>query len=173
MELAFNVGPRYNRYMVNTVGKEISEVSRAYLAGFLDGDGAIMATIEKHQEKKFGFRIRVVVKISQKDRKDLEWFLLTFGVGRISSNGRGHDWIVKDRNHAKNILDLMLPYLKVKLNQAKIARKILDLNIKVESYEKFLEIARLTDSLAFLNVRSKNRRSNYSSMVEEVFSRND
>ena len=25
----------------------------AYMAGFLDADGAIMATIERHQEKKF------------------------------------------------------------------------------------------------------------------------
>ena len=159
--------------MVNTVGKKTFEVNCAYLAGFLDGDGAIMATIEKHQEKKFGFRIRVVVKVSQKDRKDLEWFLRTFKIGKINSNGRGHDWIVKDQNHAKRILDLMLPYLKTKLKQAKIARKILDLNSNIESKEKFLEIARLTDSLALLNVRSKNRRSNYSSMVEEAFSRND
>ena len=159
--------------MVNTVGKEIFEVDGAYLAGFLDGDGAIMATIEKHQEKKFGFRIRVIVKISQKDRKGLEWFLQKFEMGKINSNGRGHDWIIKDQNHARIILEIMLPYLKNKLEQAKIAKTILDLNINVKSKDEFLEIAKLTDSLAFLNVRSKSRRSNYSLMVQEVFSRND
>ena len=47
--------------MVNTVGKGCSEVDRAYLAGFLDADGAIMAIIEKHQEKKFDFRIRIIM----------------------------------------------------------------------------------------------------------------
>ena len=49
------------------MGKMNSEVDQAYLAGLIDGDGAIMATIEKHSEKKFGFRVRVEVKITQKE----------------------------------------------------------------------------------------------------------
>ena len=79
--------------MANAVGKEYSEAKRAYLAGFLDADGAIMATIERHQEKKF--------------RQDL------------------------------------------------------------------LKVARFADALARLNVRSKNRRKNYMSMIKEYFSSND
>ena len=39
----------------NAVGKECAEVDRAYLAGLIDGDGAIMAIIEPHSEKKFRF----------------------------------------------------------------------------------------------------------------------
>jgi len=35
---------------VNPVGKPVSEVDRAYLAGLLDGDGAIMAVIERHSQ---------------------------------------------------------------------------------------------------------------------------
>ena len=37
---------------VHPVGKRLSEVERAYIAGFLDADGAIMASIERHPEKK-------------------------------------------------------------------------------------------------------------------------
>jgi len=159
--------------MVNTVGKEISEVDRAYLAGFLDGDGAIMATIEKHQEKKFGFRVRIILKISQKDRQDLEWFSDIFKIGKINSNGRSFDWIIKSQKDTKELIDLIYPFLKVKLKQAEIARNILKLNSNVESKDQFLEVARLADSLSFLNVRSKNRRKNYTTMVQEIFSRND
>ena len=46
----------------SAVGKMEAEVGRAYLAGLIDGDGAVSATIERHPEKKFGFRVRVVTK---------------------------------------------------------------------------------------------------------------
>lgn len=55
---------------VNAVGKDASEVDWAYTAGFLDGDGAIMATIERHPEKRFGFRVRVCVKILSEGSRD-------------------------------------------------------------------------------------------------------
>ena len=45
--------------MVNTVGKDATEVERAYLAGLIDADGAIMAVIERHKETKFRFRVRI------------------------------------------------------------------------------------------------------------------
>ena len=48
------------------MGRILSEADRAYLAGLIDADGAIMASIEKHREKKFGFRVRVTLKITQK-----------------------------------------------------------------------------------------------------------
>ena len=57
---------------VDPVGKTLSEVNRAYLAGFLDGDGAIMACIERHPEKRFRFRVRINIKISQKGDKILK-----------------------------------------------------------------------------------------------------
>lgn len=155
------------------MGKEASEANRAYTAGFLDGDGAIMATIERHQEKKFGFRIRVTVKISQKDRYDLEWFMKVFKIGKINSNGRSFDWIIKNQKDAEELINSILPFLKVKKKQAEIARKILKLNCNVDSQDLFLDIARLADSLSFLNVRSKNRRKNYMTLVQEDFSRND
>jgi hypothetical protein len=44
------------------VGKTIPEVRKAYLAGFIHGDGAIMTLLERHPAKQFGCRIRVWVK---------------------------------------------------------------------------------------------------------------
>jgi hypothetical protein len=52
--------------MVNSVGKKFAEVDRAYLAGMIDADGAIMASIESHAEKKYGYRVRMVFKLTQK-----------------------------------------------------------------------------------------------------------
>ena len=46
------------------MGKILSEVERAYLAGLIDGDGGIMALIEHHKEKKFRFRVRIEMRLT-------------------------------------------------------------------------------------------------------------
>ena len=48
----------------------MTEVEKAYVAGFLDGDGSIMAHIVPHRECRFGYAIRVVVKFSQHEDSD-------------------------------------------------------------------------------------------------------
>ena len=153
------------------MGKEFSEAERAYFAGFLDADGAIMATIEKHQEKKFNFRVRITVKITQRDKTILRWFLNKFKIGYIRKNRTTFDWIIRDQKLTEYLLILINPYLKVKNNQAKIAIKIL--NTKINSQDNLLKVARLADSLSQFNVRSKNRRKNFTSMIQENFSPND
>lgn len=159
-------GPSYNSIIikkVNAVGKKCSVAKRAYLAGFLDGDGAIMACIEKHSEKKFNFRVRVVVKITQKKKINLEWLKNDFKIGLIKQNESTADWIIRDQKAAKFLLKLILPYLKVKKKQAIIALKILETNIT--SRATLIKVARLADSLSRLNVRSQNRRKNFATMI--------
>ena len=156
---------------VNPVGKYISEVDQAYAAGFLDADGAIMALIERHQEKRYGFRVRICLKVTQKDPTILEWFLETFAVGSIRKNRTTYDWIVRDQQHVGIFLQTVLPYIHVKKLQAQKALQILQTIVKNSS--GFRQLATLADSLAQLNVRSKGRRKNTAQMVQEVCSRND
>ncbi len=164
-----SAGPRCDiiiTYMkANAVGKNYSEVELAYSAGFLDADGAIMACIEKHSEKKFGFRVRVFVKVSQKNRDVLDWFLETFGRGFIRKNRTTFDWEIKDQKDARGFLIEVAPYLKGKRKQADYAITII--NTQVESKEDLIRIANLADALSRLNVRSLNRRKNFVSMIKE------
>jgi len=148
---------------VNAVGKKYSVAKRAYLAGFLDGDGAIMACIEKHSEKKFNFRIRIVVKITQSKKINLEWLKNSLKIGLIRQNRSVVDWIIRDQQCVESLLRLIIPYLRVKKKQAEIALKILKIDIK--SRKNLIKVARLADSLSRLNVRSQNRRKNFASMI--------
>ena len=98
------------------MGKPLSEVDRAYLAGFLDGDGAIMALIEKHSEKRFGFRVRLEISITQFHESDVSWLPVETGVGYIRRNLQTYQWIVRDQQAARWLLDMVAPYSRSKRN---------------------------------------------------------
>ena len=153
------------------MGKIFVEVDRAYLAGIIDGDGAIMATIERHREKKFGFRVRVGIKITQKEADVLNSLRKKFCVGKVVANRTTFDWIIRDQNDAKTMLNLISPYSLAKKKQIKMA--ILILNTHIGSKADLISVARLADTLSKFNVRSKDRRLNYASMIKTDISPND
>jgi hypothetical protein len=150
---------------VNTVGKPLSEVERAYLAGFLDGDGAIMAYIEKHSAKRFRFRVRLEVKVTQYHLDDVAWLCGQTGVGYLRRNLRTYEWIVRDQKAVSWLLEMIAPYSRGKKQQVALAQQIL--LYAVHSKEDLFQVACLADTLAAFNVRSKLRRKNYAAMIQE------
>jgi len=160
----------------NAVGKKFSEAELAYITGFLDADGAIMACIELHSGKRFRFRVRVSIKITQHDRQILDWIQRILNAGIVRANRLGDksqtfDLHIRDRNEVHKILMRIRPYLRVKHRQADIALKILNQNS--DSKSNLIKNARLADALSRFNVRSKNRRKNFVSKIKEYFSPND
>ncbi|OGF86345.1 hypothetical protein A3I28_03590 [Candidatus Giovannonibacteria bacterium RIFCSPLOWO2_02_FULL_43_37] len=148
------------------------EVNKAYISGLLDGDGAIMACIEKHAEKKFGFRVRIYIKISQNNYKILNWCKLTTRMGNVRNvKNDEYEWRIRNQEDAKFLLELLLPYLKIKKRQGYLAKKIL--NTKIKTIKGLLKIAELADALSKLNVRSQGRRKNFMAMIQKSISPND
>lgn len=155
----------------NSVGKMCSEVDLAYVAGLVDGDGAIMACIEPHNEKKFRFRVRVILKVTQKHEKDLVFLTKLFGCGAVRQNGTTFDWILRDQKSLIIVLSELLPYSKSKQQQIKHALKIL--TMKIGSQKDLVQAAKTADALSLFNVRSNNRRKNFVTMIQEHVSSND
>jgi len=147
----------------NAVGKNYSEAELAYASGFIDADGAIMACIEKHNEKKFGFRVRVVLKVSQKEIMIIQWFQDTFKLGNIRKNQTIYDWQIQNQKDCLQMLQIFLPHIRVKKRQAEIAINILQTS--VDTRKNLIHVAGLADALSRFNVRSKNRRRNFVSMI--------
>ena len=156
---------------VNLVRKTFSEVNRAYIAGLLDGDGAIMACIERHKEKKFRFRVRVCVKISQNNDEVLRWCQKTAGFGGVRHNRSLYEWQSHDQKEIRSFLKSITPFLRIKKKQARMAIRIID--TKITSLSVLIKVAKLADALSKLNVRSKGRRKNFASMIQENVSPND
>jgi hypothetical protein len=148
----------------NPVGKLMTELDNAYIAGFIDGDGAIMACIEKNKEKKFGYRVRVTLKISQKKLEHVKWLPELTGFGVASCNKNDCYWVVKDQSAIKHLIEHILPYLKVKKKQAEIVIEIL--NLKITTQSDLVKAAKLADTVAFFNVRSALRRKNFAESIQ-------
>jgi LAGLIDADG endonuclease len=155
----------------SAVGKRCSVAERAYCAGLIDGDGAIMAIIEPHNEKKFKFRVRIQLKITQKHERDLVFLVQMLGAGSVRKNRTTSDWLTRDQKQVERILELIAPYSKMKRQQIQHALEIIHTPIQVR--DDLMRVARLADSLSKLNVRSKNRRKNYAAMIQEHLSSND
>jgi len=155
----------------NAVGKKCAEVDRAYCAGLIDGDGAIMALIEPHNEKKFRFRVRIELKVTQKHRRSLEFLPRLLGCGLVRANKTTHDWITRDQQEIARVLSMICPYSRTKKRQIDIALKILQTPIRSEA--DLLRVARLADALSRFNVRSENRRKNHVTMIQAHLSSND
>ena len=152
--------------------KILSEVNKAYMSGLLDGDGAIMACIEKHAEKKFGFRVRIYIKISQNNYKILNWCKLVTSMGGVRGvRNAEYEWRVRNQSDAKLLLEWLIPYLRIKKKQAVLAKRIL--NAKITNASKLLKNAKIADTLSKLNVRSKGRRKNFMTMIQDSISPND
>ncbi len=160
-----------NMTEVNPVGKPLSEVERAYLAGLLDGDGAIMALIERHSEKRFGFRVRLEINITQLHQEDVAWIPEQTGIGYIRRNQNTFQWVVRDQKAALWLLHQIAPYTRTKKNQVALAIEILSRSIA--SQEDLLEVAKTADALSKFNVRSDQRRCNTAAMIQDNGSRND
>ena len=155
----------------SAVGKRCSVAERAYLAGLIDGDGAIMALIEPMHEKRFRFRVRIELKITQKNERDLVFLNKLLGCGSVRRNRTTCDWITRDQKQILRILALIRPYSRIKQRQIEFASEIIQTQI-VERGD-LIRIARLADALSKFNVRSKLRRKNYATMIQEHFSPND
>ena len=155
----------------SAVGKRCSVAERAYLAGLIDGDGAIMAIIEPHREKKFRFRVRIELKITQKNKRDLTFLIQLLGCGPVRENRTTCDWITRDQKEVLRILSVIAPYSKMKKQQIQYAARIIQTSIK--SKNDLMRVARLADALSKSNVRSQKRRPNYAILIQEHFSSND
>jgi hypothetical protein len=100
----------------------MQEKEKAYIAGFLDGDGSIMAQLVQRKDYKLGYQIRVSVVFYQKTihQKFLLWLKgrLGFGYVRVRNDGMSEYTIVGLRE-VEYVLTLLHPFLKLKKALAK------------------------------------------------------
>jgi hypothetical protein len=94
----------------------IEDTDRAYIAGFLDGEGGVYLQHEA---------TRVCIKIYQKDRTILDWIASTTGMGNVSQNCRGiHTLSISRMADVVSFVQVVYPYVRRNKLRLKLAYHI-------------------------------------------------
>lgn len=133
----------------------IKELS--YIAGFIDGDGCILAQIVNRKDYKLKFEIRVSITLYQKTSR--YWFLLQmqkkFNMGTLRKrNDNMSELNIVGNTLVKTFLINLLPYLIIKKPVAKLVLEIIDLLDNLDKLDdvnirsNFIEVCELVDKVA-------------------------
>ena len=96
---------------------KIREIERAYIAGFLDGDGSLMLQIKKRSDSKRAIRFMATICFYQDTRheKTLYWIKEVLNIGYISRRKDGMTELrINGYKQIRNILKSLLPYVRFK-----------------------------------------------------------
>jgi hypothetical protein len=130
--------------------KKLDDKQLAYLAGFLEGDGCILAQLVKGPYK-YKYTVRISIVLYQK--KDKHWFFIKLkdliGVGNIRLRKDGMlEYSILGLNMVKKFLEMVYPYLILKKTLASLVFQIIKKLNVVQSEADFLEVCQLVDKVA-------------------------
>ena len=147
----------------------LSKVECSYLAGFLDADGSIYVQLKRNKTYKYKFQIamNVVFYQSIKEKQFMHSLKQEVGDGYIRERKDGMlEYIVGNQESIIELLNCLMPYLRLKTKQARLLLEILKLKEEIRSGEDFLKVVKKIDLFKNLNY-SKRRKNNYS-LVKKV-----
>jgi hypothetical protein len=148
----------------NTVGSRL-DVEKAYIAGFLDGDGSIMLQLKKRGDNLRGYRFMATICLYQDTRHEttLHWIRSILGIGYIS---RRKDGITELRIQGfatvQRVLTELQPYIRFKVLQAEAsiaACSILQRGVKKLSQGDMLCLVQLILAIQNENYKSARKKT--------------
>lgn len=151
----------------------MSDETRAYIAGFLDGDGSIMAQLVHRKDYKFGYQIRVSIVFYQKTahQEILFWLKEQLNAGYIRRRNDGmSEYTIVGLTEVEQILQLLRDKLRLKKNLANEVLKLIGKHPKKMTAKKLIVLAKLVDKTAEFNYSKK--RTITSASVEEYLKNN-
>ena len=157
----------------------LSETQKAYIAGFLDGDGCVMFQFIRRKDYVYGYQIRASVVFYQKDKhiaclQTIKEELGGIGYVRLRKDGMA-EYTIVGISSVLVVLEQLAPYLRLKKSHVDVARKITQLLPKYSRLNKnlLLKVGDLIDQFQQLNYSK--RRKNTLAVVRTFFEtpRND
>ena len=138
--------------------KQLTSLDLAYIAGVVDGDGCVNAQIVRRHDYLLKFQIRVSVTVFQKTIR--HWFVLhlqkEIGSGTTRKRPDGmSEYVLVGKSSVKQLLQALLPYLRLKKKQAQLVIKISENLSKSQDPQAFLKLCEMVDTIADLNDSKK------------------
>lgn len=133
---------------------------KAYIAGFLDGDGSIIAQLVARKDYKLGYQIRVSLVFYQKTihQEHLLWLKKRLGYGYIRARRDGMtEYTIVGFREVKFVLKLLYPFLRLKKQLARDVLKIIEKHPPQRQMTRaqLVQLSRLVDKTARFNYSKK------------------
>jgi len=134
---------------------KLTLVQLAYIAGFLDGDGSVLAQIVERKDYVYHYQIRFTVSFVQKTKR--KHFLMQLqkeiGYGTLRDRNDGiSELAIIGWQSVNTLLKQLQPVARIKLKQINLVLKIIEqLPLTKNSPGKLLELCYLTDQVSALN----------------------
>ena len=138
----------------------LSETKKAYLAGFLDGDGSIYVKAKPNPTYRYGFQVApyIVLFQSAKDRKKFEKICALIGLGHLRIRKDGIlEYIISKKDSIHEFLQIVKPYSILKREQIALMLKILRAKHIVHNKADFQSLLNLIDQFRDLNYSKKRK----------------
>jgi len=136
----------------------LTQTKKAYLAGFLDGDGSIYVRLKPNPTYKYGFQVApyIVLFQSQKEKENFEKICSLIGLGYLRIRRDGIlEYIIGKLNELREFLKIIKPFVILKKEQVALMIEILDKKEKVGNEQDFRKLADLIDRFGELNYSKK------------------
>lgn len=152
--------------------QKISIEQKAYLAGFLDGDGCINAQIVYRKDYRLKYQIRVSITFYQSTVR--HWLLLQLqkqiGYGTLRKRNDGiSELSLVGVNTVRNFITEISPFLKIKKKQAFLLEQIFEKLPNAKTPETFIQVCEIADKFIILNDSKK--RTITTEVVKEAFNK--
>lgn len=152
----------------------MSKEEKAYIAGFLDGDGCIMVQLVYRKDYIYGYQIRFSIVFYQKQsRKEILIWLkdkLNSGYIRVRNDGMV-EYTIVGLQDVKKILEKLYPFLRLKKVLAGLVLELIKSIPKKMNGKKLVTLSKLVDETAKFNYSKK--RTNTSQTVTDFLVRHN
>lgn len=139
---------------------ELTSEEIAYIAGFVDGDGCLLAQLIRRKDYCYGFQVRISIYFYQKTNR--YWFLLwlkkklQYGTLRKRKDGVSEYCIVGSAQVEK-ILSLFYNKLRIKHKLCKLLLTIIEDLKNIQTAQDFVQVAKKVDQVAYFTDSKKRK----------------
>ena len=137
---------------------KFTPTDRAYIAGFLDGDGSIYVQAKKNDTYRYGYQVApaIVFFQSAKSEELFQEFYEFLKLGLMRKRNDGVMEITVGRiAELKQLIQVVKPYVRLKRKQLELLEKILETKEAVKDRESFSSLLKLIDGYRDLNYSKK------------------
>ena len=139
---------------------------KSYIAGFLDGDGCIMAQLVHHKDYVYGYQVRVSIVFYQKNthQEILSWLKTMLKIGYIRQRNDGMtEYTIVGLREVKETIELLHPFLRLKKVLAKEVIELINSYPIKMTVKDLIRLSKIVDKTAKFNYSKK--RTNTSETV--------